>query len=218
MPKTLQAKFGEGIFLTKDVSEILHLPYPTVRRWMLELWDKKFVNSVGSAFGGKGNKAINFYTLIEFFTFFHLREQKVPWKKIFEARSTIANDLGTTYPFATRLRTDGKSIWYETLGHLVKADGRQQFDLKIILEPFLKRIDFDADLLAERYYPLKDSKSIVVDPNHQFGQPTIAGTNIMAEVIYKLYNGGETTENICNLYDISENQVDAAILYHKQIA
>lgn len=215
---TIQPKLGEGIFLTKDVSEILHLPYPQVRRWMLELWDKRFGRNLAAAFGERGNKAINFYTLIEFYTYFHLRKENVPWKQISDAHGVISNDLNTPYPFATHLSTDGRKIWYSKLGNLVKADGKQQFDLKSILEPFLKRIDFGVDSLAERYYPLKHSHTVVVDPKHQFGQPTIFGTNITTEIIFKLYQGGETLENICTLYDINANQATDAILYHKPAA
>jgi len=213
--KYIEPKLGEGIFLTKDVSEILRIPYSRVRRWMIELWDTKFQNDFITAFGNKGNKAINFYTLIEFYTYFTLREEKVPWGQIFKAHATIAKDLNTRYPFATKLHTDGKKVWYEQLGHLIKADGKKQFDLKAILEPFLKRIDFGADELAERYYPLQNSKLVVVDPKHQFGQPTILGTNITTEIIYKLNKGGETIEDIADLYEINVEQVKSAILYYK---
>lgn len=56
-------KIGEGIFLTKDVSNILLLPYPKVRHLMKSFWHSK-------VFGNDKNLAINFYALIEFYTFF----------------------------------------------------------------------------------------------------------------------------------------------------
>jgi uncharacterized protein (DUF433 family) len=213
--RSIEPKIGEGIFLTQDVSEILKIQYSRVRRWMIELWDKKFGNDFVTSFGEKGNKAVNFYTLIEFYTYFSLRKEKVPWQQIFKAHTTIAKDLNVRYPFATKLRTDGKKIWYEQLGNIIKADGKKQFDIESIIGPFLKRIDFGLDELAQRYYPLENSKLVVVDPKHQFGQPTIFGTNITTEIISKLHNGGETIKNIANLYDINEEQVKSAILYHK---
>ena len=213
--KNIEPKIGEGIFLTKDVSDILKIPYSRVRRWMVELWDEKFGNDFFTAFGEKGNKAVNFYTLIEFYTYFFLREEKVPWKKIFNAHKIIAKDLNAKYPFATRVRTDGRGIWYEQLGNIIKADGKKQFDFESIIGPFLKRIDFGIDELAERYYPLENNKIVVVDPKHQFGQPTIFGTNITTEIISKFHKGGETIKNIAILYDINEEQVKSAILCHK---
>jgi uncharacterized protein (DUF433 family) len=216
--KTIQPKLGEGIFLIKDVAEILRLPYPKVRHWIVELWDNKFGSNFSYAFGEKGNKAINFLTLIEFYTYFQLREQKVPLREILKAHSTIAKDLNVKHPFATSLQVKGKRIWYEHLDYLVKADGKQQFDIKSFLEGFLHRIDFGKSHIAERYFPLDNAKNVVVDPKHQFGQPTILGTNITTEFIYKLFKGGETKENICILYELNEQQINDAILYQKQVA
>ena len=87
-----------------------------MRRWMVELWDSKFGNTFITAFGEKGNKAVNFYTLIEFYSYFFLRKEKVPWQQIFKAHQIIGKDLNTRYPFATRVRTDGKKVWYEQTG------------------------------------------------------------------------------------------------------
>jgi len=127
--------------------------------------------------------------------------------------------LNTKYPFAhSKIRTDGKSIWYEKFGNIIKVDKRNQFDFTPILEPFLHKVEFGKNNLAERYFPLENSKNVVVDPQHQFGQPTITGTNIQTDFIFKLHNGGETKRNIAILYDLKVKQVTDALLYHKQIA
>ena len=121
--KTHQPRLGEGIFLTSDVAEILQLPYPKVRRWMIEMWDNRFADKGKYTFGDSGNKAINFYTLIEFYTFFQLRFKGVSAQKIQKAHSIISKEIRTPYPFATNIRTDGKKIWYEHLDELVNANG-----------------------------------------------------------------------------------------------
>jgi uncharacterized protein (DUF433 family) len=93
-----------------------------------------------------------------------------------------------------------------------------QLDLKIILESFLHKIEFGANGLAQKYFPLNDSKNIVVDPRHQFGSPTITGTNIKALIINDFYKSGESVENICNLYNITKIQVLDAIQYYNRAA
>ncbi len=209
-----------GVFLPKDVSEILHLPYSSVRYWMFEFWDGRFSKNSDEkyTFGDKGNKAIDFLTLIEFYTFYQLRKKGVSSQKIQTAHHNIAKSLNSKYPFATtKVSTDGNKIWYEHLQEIINADGTIQINIKEIIQPFLEKIDFDENFHAERYYPLGKTHSVVIDPKHQFGQPTIPGTNLKADTIFKLYQGGENKKSICFLYDISTKQVSDALLYYKQI-
>jgi uncharacterized protein (DUF433 family) len=204
-------KVGEGIYSTRDVAFILQLPYYKVSRWMREFWDNY-------TFGIEGNKAVNFYTLIEFYTFYHLRENGISAQKIKIIHARISKDLNTPYPFARKIHTDKKDIWYEHLENLIKADNKKQFDLKPLLIPFLNKVEFNKDEIADRYYPLANSKRVVVDPRLQFGQPTITGTGIKVEIINGFYQGGESKETICNLYNLQIDQVEDAILYFKRSA
>jgi uncharacterized protein (DUF433 family) len=214
--KINEPRVGEGIFLTSDVAEILRLPYPKVRRWMFEMWDIRFAEKGKYTFGDEKNKAINFYTLIEFFTFFQLRQRGVSSQKIQKAHSIISRELKTPYPFATNVRTDGREIWYEHLDELVNANGKQQLDLKAILDPFLQRVEFGKNNLAEIFFPLENSKNIVVDPKKQFGQPIITGRSLQANTIRKMYEGGESKKNICLIYDLKPSEVDDALRYYKR--
>ena len=210
---------GGGIFLAKDVSKILNLPYSKVRHWLFELWDKRFADNWNYSFGEDGNKAIDFHTLIEFYIFYQLRERGVSSQQIQKVHKELSKDFGTKYPFAhAKFSTDGKEVWYEKLGALVKANGKKQIDIKPIIQPFLKKIEFGANNVAERYFPLSKTKSIVIDPKHQFGQPTIFGTNIKTQSIFSLYKGGESKTTISDLYNISLKKVSDAIEFHKTAA
>ncbi|MEJ7676896.1 MAG: DUF433 domain-containing protein [Segetibacter sp.] len=55
----------------------------------------------------------------------------------------------------------------------------------------------------------------MVDPHHQFGQLVIQRTNINAATIFSMYQSGESTSTIVILYDITEEQVNDAILFGK---
>ncbi|MCC6186528.1 MAG: DUF433 domain-containing protein [Chitinophagaceae bacterium] len=210
--QTALPKIGEGIFLTKDVSSILLLPYAKVRHLLKSFWH-------GNAFGDDKNLAINFYALIEFYTFFQLRELGVPTSEIKKAHSILSKDLNVKYPFAlSGIQTDGKKIWYETLGNLIKIDGKKQYAIKEFIKQFLHKVEFGENSLAKRFYPLSNTKQIVVDPMHQFGQPTISGRNITISTIKKLNDAGETINEIALLYDIKETQVVKALEYYKRSA
>ena len=214
--KTHEPRLGEGIYLTSDVAEILRLSYSKVRRWMVELWDARFSENGRYSFGDPKNRAVNFYTLIEFYTFYQLRVKGVSAQKIQKAHKTISKELKTPYPFATNIRTDGREIWYDYLSEIVGANGKQQLDLKAVLDPFLHRIDFGINSLAELFYPLDKSKNVVVDPKRQFGQPTISGRNLRIDTIKKLYDGGESKKNISLLYDLKPSEVNDALRYYKR--
>lgn len=214
--KKNKPRLGEGVFLTSDVAEILQLPYSKVRRWIVELWDNRLAIEGTYSFGVDGNKAVNFYTLIEFYTFYQLRLKGVSAQKIQKVHKTISKELNTPYPFATNIRTDGKEIWYDYLDELVNANGKQQLDMKSLLDPFLHKIEFGKNNLAELYFPLDKSKNIVVDPKKQFGQPIINGRSLRIDSIRKLYEGGETKKTICLLYDLKTSEVEDALRYYKR--
>ena len=210
--KITAPKLGEGIFLITDVATILRLPYAKVRHLMRNYWQE-------NTFGEEKNKAINFYGLIEFYTYYKLRELGVKASEIKKAHSILSKDLNSKYPFAlSSIKTDGSKVWYERLGELIKVDGKKQLAIKEFLKEFLQQIEYDKYNIAERFYPLKNSKSVVVDPKHQFGQPTISGRNITTSAIRKMHEGGETVKNIANLYDIKQSQVTGALHYYKRTA
>jgi len=219
----IEPKLGDGIFLIKDVSKILHLDYNKVYRWIIGYWDGHLKEDFNYTFGQKGNKAINFYSLIEFYTFFKLREKGLSPHAIRKLHDEMIVVYKTPYPFAmaqdyfVEKRRKKAFVYYKYLESLIKSDKKHQFSLNF-LEKFLERVEFDDNNLAKRFFPLENSRNIVVDPKHQFGQPTIAGTNIKTQSIYNLYKGGESYENICNLYDVDKSSVQDAVTFHKSVA
>jgi len=214
-------KLGEGIYYLKDISAILHLDYELVRRWIAGYWDEHFK----STFGEGKNRAINFYSLIEFYTFYKLREKGISAQELRKVHKIMSEELETFYPFAKadafnyEKRNNKKVVWYSSDGSLVKADGKHQISIsESFLHQFIERIEYDKNNLAKRFFPLENSKNIVVDPKHQFGQPTVVGTNIKTKTLYHLHLGGETNENICILYHLSIDKVQDAINFHLQAA
>ena len=215
-----KARLGEGVFLVADVAKILELPLPKVRFWLLEFWNKKFGSEHGKySFGEDKNRAVNFLTLIEFIAFAKLREQGISAQRIQKFHKHLSGILDTKYPFAeTKLLTDKKDLWNERYDEIVRHDGKSQMTLKKIVEPYLRKIEFDKNRIARRYFPLGKAKNVVIDPEHQFGQATIVGTNIKVKTIYALYEGDESIENICELYNLKEKQVTDAITYCEKLA
>lgn len=208
---------GNGIYTIPDLAFILRLPPQKVRRWMNDFWDVRIGDKYKEKYSwGEGrDKATNFYTLIEFYVFYQLREHNVGTRTILAAHESMASQLHTPYPFATsQVFTDGKHILYSLEdGTTINADKSLQIAFKEIIESFCRKIDFSSDKLAERYYPLGKKHKIIVDPHHQFGQPTIADTNLLAQTIYQLYSAGESKAFLSRLYNISDKEINDAVSF-----
>lgn len=214
-------QLGNGIYTVPDLALILQLPQPKVRRWLIDFYDQRLAGNKGRYSWGEGReRATNFLTLIEFYVFYMLREQKIGAGKILEAHQHMSKELKTSYPFASyKLLVNKKHILYgiddETWVH---ADKTNQIVIHKMIADFFKKVDFSGNDLAERFWPLGKDHSIVVDPHHQFGQPVIHGTNINAATIFSMYESGEPLSTIGILYDLTEEQVNDAIAFCKRKA
>jgi len=224
MNKTIlhKNKLGYGLYTIPDISRILGFPQSTVSRYIKLYWDKK----VGTELYGDSyswsidnrTKAVNFYVMIELYTFIHLQKLGVSVQKISKIRTQLTKELKTPYPFAIAgILTDGKKIWYEFQDSVVETDGTRQTNIAQIIHEFAKRIDFNStDQLAVRFYPKGKDSSVVVDPQHKFGLPTIKGTNINTEVLFSMIESGESVRNLSTLYDLNESQLKDVINFHQK--
>ncbi len=215
-------KLGSGIYTVPDVSIILHLPSYRVRRWLNEFWNKRFgdIQAVKYSWGEGRSKTVNFLTLIEFYTFFQLKQFGVTTFKIIKSHQKLSLLLDSPFPFAhTAIYTDSKSILFSpAMGSILDTEPDFQYNFYEIIEPFCNKIDYGSDFHATRLWPIGKEKSIIVDPSHQFGQPVIEGTNILAQTIYDMFKGGESIQFISSLYELSNKNVEDSILFFNTAA
>lgn len=216
-------QLGSGIYTIPDISNFLSIPKYKVRRYLNEYWNersgKKFFNETYSWSVDNKIKAVNFYTLIELYTCFHLQSLGVSPKEILKSRTAIIKDLNIPYPFASdKILSDGKKIWFEFKDSIVKADGSKQTEFIEFIREFANKIEFNSSKIAEKFWPAGKQSDVVINPHNQFGQPILNGTNINAEVIYSMYESGEPIDAIGILYDITSKQVKDAISFYTKSA
>lgn len=212
---------GGGVFTLEDVSLILKIELKEVKKVLRQYWEKRYssVSNLTYTWGEGKEKSINFLSLIEIKTFFELKDHGVKTQKINIAHDALSVYFNTPYPFAkSTLQTDGVRIMFEDRDALISADPKLQSKISEVIIPFCQKIDYGPDLLAKRYFPKGKDNSIVIDPKHKFGQPTILHSNILAEVIYGLYLANEQPEFIAKLYEVSVNEVNDAISFYKDVA
>lgn len=220
-----KAEIGTGIYTLPDLARILNLDYHKVQRLLNEYWDKRFAEEFSEKYSwtvGK-SKAVSFHTLVEFYIFYQLKESGVSTQGILKAHKELSQIFKTPFPFAKSEILDGincfgKKIVFEiNKDEIIDLDSTKQLNLKFI-KNFMHKLDFDNNSLAMRLYPLGKKNCVIVDPRHQFGQPTIQGTNLFPETIYNLYKKKESKKFIASSYDISVKQVNDAIDYCKTAA
>ncbi len=217
-------KLGNGIYTTQEIAQILRLPYSKVYFWIKNYWDgelgkvykKNYSWSVGNT------KAVGFHTLIEFYVMMQFAEAGVKTREVLNAHKELAKKFDTQFPFAVKdvienITTDGTKIFFNIDGSIITLDGSQQFNLSLV-KMFFKKLDFDNDMLASRFWPMGKEKKIVCDPHRKFGQPIIEGTSIQSEAIYRMYLANEPIKFIASLYEVSNQNVKDAIEFHKSAA
>lgn len=206
-------RIGDGIYTAKDASRIFKIPYSKVNYWFQWYLKKgKFKLDYQYHFAIKDTLAVNFLTLIEMYVFYTLKENGVKTSAILKAHSILSEKLKTPYPFAQEdYYSLGNKIYFGNSTQLASADEKVQFTFRETLVPYSKKINFGENRLAHKFYPLGSSRSVVVDPSHQFGQPTITGTNILVATIYDWHLSKESNDFIAELYKIPVQSVVDAI-------
>jgi len=218
-------EIGNGIYTLPDLARILDLDYHKVRRLLNEYWDKRLASDFSEKYSWSiGNsKAVSFHTLVEFYIFYQLKEVGVSTQSILKAHKELSEIFETPFPFAKSqilngMNCFGKRIVFEvSKDEIIDLDSTKQLNLKFIKQ-FMSKLDFDKNNLAQRLYPMGKENSIIVDPKHQFGQPTVQGTNLFPETLYNLYKNKESKKLISLSYDISMKQVTDSIIYCKKYA
>lgn len=80
-------------------------------------------------------------------------------------------------------------------------------------------IDYTGSEAAQRWYPVKRSKAIVLDPSRNFGKPVLANTGIDTAAIFSAYKTeGENTKRVALLFEIPAAAVEAAVNFEQRNA
>ncbi|NWB98951.1 DUF433 domain-containing protein [Pseudomonas gingeri] len=168
---------------------------------------------------------LGFHDLLEIRFVHAFRQLGVSLQAIRSASRQAREMLEQPYPFTCkRFQTDGRSIFAtvldetgdESLLDLIK----RQWAFKQVIKPSLyEGIDYTGEDAAMRWYPLKRSKAIVLDPARNFGKPILSATGIDTLAIYQAYQAeGQDTKRVATIFEIPPAAVDAAVAFEHRIA
>lgn len=212
-------QIGIGAYAPSEIARILRLPVDRVQRWIRDYWDGTLGKAYALKYSWKtdGSRAVSFRTLIEFYVMMQLAEAGVKPKRVLQAHQELAEWYDNAFPFALKevlqgIKTDSRRVCFQLDGNTLSLDGSRQLNMDFI-QLFFKRLDFDENDLAIRFWPLGRDKSIVIDPERKLGHPVVADSNIYPESLHNHFKAGDPIPYIAHIYGLSETQVKHAMEY-----
>lgn len=163
----------------------------------------------------------------EFVELGYLREYRrkgVPLQRLRPVIDALRHEFSTPYPLATaRPYVFGKELVLELQQQndlpraiAIVVDSGQTIGLADEAKRFFTKVEFDpaGSGDATRLRPAGPASSVVIDPLVRFGRPAISG--VATERLWELTDAGETIEVIATGYELSIEEVRAAVAYEEQ--
>jgi uncharacterized protein (DUF433 family) len=190
---------GHGCYNLSEAALYAGLPRRTVRRWF-----------VGT--GGRpplfrpdyravdGDIAISFLNLVELMIAADLSRAAVPTREIRRVHGTLLREWGYTHPFAVvcfGILAGEFFPEFPAIYHCLPVIGRLKYDVKTGL--------------ANLYRP---APLVVLDPAHNFGDPTIEGTGMKTRILANAYHAnGKDAAVVTSWLGCEARDVEAAVAF-----
>lgn len=218
---------GVGLYTPAEASSYTGIPSADIRRWLFG-YTSNGVQRPGlwcSELADEEDKVLGFHDLLEIRFVHAFRQHGVSLQAIRAASQQARQLFDQPYPFTCkRFQTDGRSIFAtvleetgdEALLDLVK---RQYAFTQVIKPSLYEGIDYANEGKAQRWYPLKRSKAVVLDPARNFGKPVLSDVGTDTSAIYMAYQAeGQDARRVALLYEIPTAAVEAAVLFEHRNA
>lgn len=219
---------GIGLYTLQEAEHLTGAASREVSRWLFgythangvskPLWETQLANFEDS------EKVIGFRDLLELRIVKAFTERAVPIRVIRAAIQNARAMFKSTHPFTThRFLTDGKGIFHEALNEdsepqLTDLVKRQMVFEHMIRPELYAGIEFNADGEAKRWYPMKKSSAIVLDPEISFGKPILSDYGVRTNVIAMTYATEQNKKTVAAIYDIPLSAVDIALKFERLAA
>ncbi|MDB5753514.1 MAG: hypothetical protein JWP65_3935 [Ramlibacter sp.] len=225
---------GTGIYPLNQAARLVGESSRYVRRWLRgyswkykdgrsrsgPLWHTQFEREQLP-----GGMVIGFRDLLELRLVAEFVRHGVHLKVIRATIEAAERHFGQSYPLSNRqFLTDGKRIFLQAVEQatgtqkLIDVVGRQFVFSEVIRPSLYAGIEYD-DGEAKRWYPVKRSKAIVLDPEIQFGAPMLSEAGIPTDAIFDAWKAeGEDKGRVARLYDVTPAMVSAAVTFEQRLA
>jgi len=229
----MRTLLGSGLYPLPRAARLVGQPARTVRRW---LHGYSWTYRDGRAYSGPlwrtefdgedlpGGQVVSFRDLMELRMVSEFVRHGVHLKVIRATIDVAAREFGSGFPLSNRkFLTDGKRIFLQAVEEatgqekLIDLAGRQFVFSQVIKPSLFAGIEYE-DGLAKRWFPERQ-RAIVLDPDIQFGTPTLTDSGLPTDAIYDAWRAeGEDKAAVARLYEITPAMVSAAVAFEQRLA
>ncbi|MGI9282927.1 MAG: hypothetical protein ACR2PX_25305 [Endozoicomonas sp.] len=225
----MSSLIGVGLYSIPEASALTGIPSRKIRRWVYgyesgnrahqpPLWHSDVVDFA--------EETISFQDLLEIRFVNAFREYGVSMPALRAAAEAAREYFDQSYPFTCkRFQTDGRSVFAlvtEATGEegLVDLVKKQNVFNRVIKPSLYTGIEYDShESSALRWFPVRNSKKIVLDPERSFGKPIITSAGITTETLYQCWLAEDQNHKmVASLYDVDATAVNVAIAFEQRIA
>lgn len=170
--------------------------------------------------GVQREEGVSFADLVELAAIGRLKEVGFSLQMIREIVRNCQEILGVPRPLATlRFKTGGCEIFVDRGDVLLEVGRKKRMQAwNEVLEPFLQELDYNANQLVARWWPLGRSTPVVIDPEYGFGFPVVAKSGVRTEIILERFRAGDLKEQISADFNIEQVHVERALQFELQRA
>lgn len=217
-------QFGFGLYDLREGARLTRLDPKRVRRWFVPLASEANRRPilVPDYPRVKDDTAISFLDLIDLFVFGNLRENGVPLQTLRKVYARLQRDTEQKHPFAlSRLATDGTEVFLrvadaEGKDQLVEVLTRQMVFPEII-EPFLKRLDYDPATQLARRWRIADG--VLLNPALSLGKPIVDGVFVKTDILAAAYHANSrNADAVARWYNVGPDDVMTAVRFEAGLA
>jgi uncharacterized protein (DUF433 family) len=166
---------------------------------------------------------LSFWNLIEAHVLRSLRtDHGVSIKQLREAVRYAERTLKIEHLLRSKeLRTDAGRVFLDRYGELIELSASGQLAMRRIFDEHLKRVDWDEWQFPVRLYPFVSGeiqsaeRPIAIDAKIAFGRPVVLRMGITTASIAERIDAGEKVPELAADYDLSEAEIEQAILYER---
>jgi uncharacterized protein (DUF433 family) len=147
---------------------------------------------------------------------------EVSWRVLRGTHEIAKRRYDTEHPFCTRqFATDGKHIIERVRNASDEGFEEVVFGQKVfpkVVTPFLRDLKFSPDDQIAEWWPLGTERSVVLDPNRQFGQPIVFKSGVRTEILYLAVKDGASEDEVAEWFEVELRDVQDAVEFEKRLA
>ncbi len=206
-----------------QVDYVLGLHPGTARRWIegYERRGKNYPPVVRPE--PTGSEIVTWGEFVETRFLAEYRDKGAPIVNMRPAIEQLRDRFETKYPLAiARPFVAGKELVEQVQVQVGLEDALRLVVIRsnqLLLTPeseqFYQSVEFDSegDEVALRLHPYAPSRVVVIDPLRQFGEPVVR--SVPTTVIAEQFDAGDSIELISDSYELSREDVEAALRYER---